>query len=53
MTMSPPVRNTAPVAANLIVQLGVVTEPLNRIWYERNTANPMPKYCIYWVTLCR
>jgi predicted phage-related endonuclease len=22
---------------NLVVQLGVVTEPLNRIWYERNT----------------
>src|SRR5205807_6202220 len=22
---------------NLIVQLGVVTEPLNRHWYERNT----------------
>ncbi len=22
---------------NLIVQLGVVTEPLNRRWYERNT----------------
>src|SRR5262245_26050184 len=22
---------------NLIVQLGVVTEPLNRLWYERNT----------------
>src|SRR5271155_2522099 len=24
---------------NLIVQLGVVTEPLNRAWYERNTGN--------------
>jgi hypothetical protein len=22
---------------NLIVQLGVATEPLNRLWYERNT----------------
>src|SRR5205807_7074086 len=22
---------------NLLVQLGVVTEPLHRIWYERNT----------------
>src|SRR5437660_1928274 len=22
---------------NLLVQLGVVTEPLNRLWYERNT----------------
>jgi predicted phage-related endonuclease len=25
------------LSANLIVQLGVVTEPLNRLWYERNT----------------
>src|SRR5450759_2802156 len=25
------------LSANLIVQLGLVTEPLNRIWYERNT----------------
>ena len=25
------------LSANLIVQLGVVTEPLNRHWYERNT----------------
>jgi predicted phage-related endonuclease len=25
------------LTGNLIVQLGVVTEPLNRIWYERNT----------------
>jgi hypothetical protein len=25
------------LSANLIVQLGVVTEPLNRDWYERNT----------------
>jgi predicted phage-related endonuclease len=25
------------LSGNLIVQLGVVTEPLNRIWYERNT----------------
>jgi hypothetical protein len=24
---------------NLIVQLGVATEPLNRAWYERNTGN--------------
>jgi predicted phage-related endonuclease len=24
---------------NLIVQLGVVTEPLNRLWYERNTGH--------------
>jgi predicted phage-related endonuclease len=25
------------LSGNLIVQLGVVTEPLNRYWYERNT----------------
>jgi YqaJ-like viral recombinase domain len=25
------------LSANLVVQLGVVTEPLNRTWYERNT----------------
>ena len=25
------------LSANLIVQLGVATEPLNRLWYERNT----------------
>src|SRR5450830_1699062 len=25
------------LSANLIVQLGLVTEPLNRTWYERNT----------------
>src|SRR6266436_10416323 len=25
------------LSGNLIVQLGVVTEPLNRSWYERNT----------------
>jgi predicted phage-related endonuclease len=27
----------ADLSANLIVQLGVVTEDLNRVWYERNT----------------
>ena len=27
----------ADLSANLIVQLGVVTEPLNRHWFERNT----------------
>jgi predicted phage-related endonuclease len=27
------------LSANLIVQLGVATEPLNRTWYERNTGN--------------
>jgi predicted phage-related endonuclease len=26
------------LSANLIVQLGVVTEDLNRVWYERITA---------------
>jgi predicted phage-related endonuclease len=25
------------LSANLLVQLGLVTEPLNRLWYERNT----------------
>ena len=25
------------LSGNLIVQLGVVTEPLNRLWYQRNT----------------
>jgi predicted phage-related endonuclease len=33
------------LSANLIVQLGVVTEDLNRVWYERNTAKmrfPVP-----------
>ena len=25
------------LSANLVVQLGVITEPLNRTWYERNT----------------
>jgi predicted phage-related endonuclease len=25
------------LSGNLLVQLGVVTEPLNRLWYERNT----------------
>jgi predicted phage-related endonuclease len=27
------------LAANLIVQLGVATEDLNRVWYERNTGS--------------
>src|SRR5271169_5668145 len=27
------------LSGNLIVQLGTVTEPLNRAWYERNTGN--------------
>ena len=25
------------LSGNLIVQLGLATEPLNRSWYERNT----------------
>ena len=27
------------LSGNLIVQLGLVTEPLNRLWYERNTGD--------------
>ncbi len=27
------------LSGNLMVQLGVATEPLNRSWYERNTGN--------------
>ena len=27
------------LSANLIVQLGLVTEPLNRLWFERNTGH--------------
>src|SRR5436305_2408029 len=27
------------LSGNLIVQLGTVTEPLNRLWFERNTGN--------------
>jgi predicted phage-related endonuclease len=27
------------LSANLIVQLGLVTEDLNRVWYERNTGH--------------
>jgi predicted phage-related endonuclease len=27
------------LSTNLIVQLGVVTEPVNRLWYERNTGH--------------
>src|ERR1039457_5081562 len=33
------------LCANLIVQLGLVTEPLNRIWYERNTGPECPTQC--------
>ena len=29
------------LSANLIVQLGLVTEPLNRLWYERNTGQAL------------
>ena len=30
------------LADNLVVQLGVATEALNRTWYERNTGRPCP-----------
>jgi hypothetical protein len=30
------------LSGNLIVQLGLVTEPLNRTWYERNTGPECP-----------
>jgi hypothetical protein len=33
------------LSANLVVQLGVVTEPLNRTWYERNTGPECPTQC--------
>jgi hypothetical protein len=29
------------LSGNLIVQLGVATEPLNRTWYERNAGRPV------------
>jgi predicted phage-related endonuclease len=29
------------LSGNLIVQLGVITEPLNRHWFERNTGQPL------------
>src|SRR6266704_1033139 len=29
------------LSGNLIVQLGVATEPLNRHWYQRNTGNAL------------
>jgi predicted phage-related endonuclease len=29
------------LSTNLIVQLGLVTEDLNRQWYERNTSNAL------------
>jgi YqaJ-like viral recombinase domain len=29
------------LSGNLIVQLGLATEPLNRLWYERNTGNAL------------
>ena len=29
------------LSGNLIVQLGVVTEPLNRQWFERNTGHAL------------
>ena len=27
------------LSGNLLVQLGLITEPLNRLWYERNTGH--------------
>jgi putative phage-type endonuclease len=36
------------LSANLVVQLGVVTEPLNRTWYERNTGRTI-KDIQWWV----
>jgi hypothetical protein len=33
------------LSGNLIVQLGLVTEPLNRIWYERNIGPECPTQC--------
>jgi predicted phage-related endonuclease len=35
--MAPEGIHATPKRRNLIVQLGLVTEPLNRYWYERNT----------------
>src|SRR5262245_37502580 len=29
------------LSGNLLVQLGLATEELNRIWYERNTGRPV------------
>ena len=31
------------LSANLIVQLGLATEPLNRLWYERNTGQALTR----------
>jgi hypothetical protein len=33
------------LSGNLIVQIDLVTEPLNRIWYERNTGPECPTQC--------
>jgi hypothetical protein len=33
------------LSGNLIVQIDLVTEPLNRIWYERNTDPECPTQC--------
>jgi predicted phage-related endonuclease len=33
----------ADLSGNLIVQLGLATEPLNRHWFERNTGQPRPR----------
>ena len=31
------------LSGNLIVQLGLATEPLNRLWYERNTGQALTR----------
>jgi predicted phage-related endonuclease len=31
------------LSANLLVQLGLATEPLNRLWYERNTGHALTR----------
>jgi hypothetical protein len=35
------------LSGNLIVQLGLVTEPLNLTWYERNTGPECPTQCLF------
>src|SRR5665254_20970 len=34
------------LSGNIIVQLGLVTEPLNRTWYESNTGPECPTRCV-------
>ena len=35
------------VSGNLIVQFGLVTEPLNLTWYERNMGPEYPTQCLF------